>query len=1685
MKKVGILRRIGLCLLCAVMLVSMLTPVSAATITEGIDTENDKASVSKSTVQVMSSKPRWMSWMDKVMDHIWDLFPSNPPKPDVPSEKPTEPTEPAPSEPESTIPSTPIQPSKPSWVSWVDKIMDHIKEIFPVKPPRPDVPSEPTEPKPTEPEPTEPEPTEPEPTEPEPTEPEPTEPAPGGDTVTAVDVIYVSAEAVVGEGDGTLEQPFANIEEAKNLVRAIKEADKYPEGGITVFFREGQYFVDKSIVFDEADSGEEGAPVVYSAYQDEKVVFIGGIDIDMAEFSAVTDPAIKDRLAEGASDKVKQYDLAALGITNYGEMNVYGHSLIVLNNWAHLNVPDEQPPELLFDGETMSIARWPNDGTVNIEAVVDTGDVVIDWFEDRSDPKTLIESKWVADPEGATFTVNADVAARMANWTEADDIWAYGYWKETWSDQSLPIESLDAETGTVKAGIPSAYGTAAGRGFYFYNLLEEVDTAGEYYIDRTSGILYFYPSKTSGTASLTLLDEAMISLTEGIHDISFEGIELESGLSHGISLDGANRVSISNCDISKFADKGIKMKDSTDVVITGSHLYDLGTGGVHIETSEEFHSNLMKTLESTGIVVENCEIHNFARITKTYSPAVYTGGVGTIVRNCKIYDAACNAITLVGNDTLIENNEIFDVLQEDGDKGVFYGGAAKETMGIMIRNNYIHDISTSSDGKIYVVYADDTKDGVSAESNLIVNFAGTAHFVNGGWDNNFRNNVLINCDATATITAAGVSAGRDVATDGIYERFRYVYANYFDLYNEKYPHWEGKLEDLIQRNTCKYNVIEDNVVINVDEGIYTVDWEKSMLEEIYANNTLEDGNSYSLADVGFANIDNGDYTIDEDGAVCVTSSDFTIAEDSIIFDDIEGFKAYDLSRIGLIDGTIGIPGPLGALYEEEDEEEPAPGVLVSENFSDLTDWVDISNDKTDNYNYAINANGQLEISLDAGRANDVILKYNKTFDGTKKTAIEFDFKVNGEATSNFETGLELKNGAKWTVVVGASKGKLKAQWSGKDAAIDSNIHKVKFVTDPLTNTIDIYLDGVLVVEDAAYLQSQTSWDTLTLFAKGNNTTGTLSVCFDNLTVTEVQEIPEPEEPTPEEPTPDDALLFENFSTVDNWSSVTGSAGNWSYASNEGQLQISVDPGTQNIAKIYSNEYGWDWIQNKISIEFDIVNVSKDTNSDFVAGFSLMSWNTNVFTVNVHKGILRTNWTGTGIDVSDGVHRVKIVSDPAINTFSVYLDGELIKEGVGYLTGSSWNRFGFFADTNNSQNTMSACFDNLIVKEVQEIPDPVFDTISVNELVEDEENWQGSTGATVAFENGTVNVSGPGDGNGNALIGYKGKTYKNTVFNFTYKQENTSNSWGGFGIQLSPTAMPWTTKSVLICLKEDKVELQYWANEYSGIIEKNGNYLKDGVEQEITFGMYDLNPETNEVRIVLSIDGTEIFNQVVNDAVLSGFEGYFVAIGSMGVKASLGKAIEVAPTHTVVMTEQFATLPQLGSDLTTDKTENFEYIINTNGQLEITLNAGRTNDVVLMYNGTVNGKTYDQFDRTKKTIIEFDLKVDNSVDSNFEAALELKNWNTTVASIGFGKGQLKAQWGFPGVNVDDQIHRVKVVSDPVSKTISVYLDGELALNSGGYLQDQTSWNQIAFLAKGNNGENAMSACFDNLTVTIEE
>jgi hypothetical protein len=69
--------------------------------------------------------------------------------------------------------------------------------------------------------------------------------------------------------DGTIGRPFATLEKARKTVRKILEKER--NISITIYFRGGNYFIKKSVVFDSLDSGTPDHPVIYSAYNSELV----------------------------------------------------------------------------------------------------------------------------------------------------------------------------------------------------------------------------------------------------------------------------------------------------------------------------------------------------------------------------------------------------------------------------------------------------------------------------------------------------------------------------------------------------------------------------------------------------------------------------------------------------------------------------------------------------------------------------------------------------------------------------------------------------------------------------------------------------------------------------------------------------------------------------------------------------------------------------------------------------------------------------------------------------------------------------------------------------------------------------------------------------------------------------------------------------------------------------------------------------------------------------------------------------------------------------------------------------------------------------------------------------------------------------------------------------------------------
>ncbi|MFW5872832.1 MAG: hypothetical protein ACOCVN_02485, partial [bacterium] len=213
--------------------------------------------------------------------------------------------------------------------------------------------------------------------------------------------LYVSPSGDDGN-PGTLEAPLASFEGARDKIREMKKNNSFPAKGITVYFREGNYYVSNTIELDEQDSGNENGPIVYTRYKDEKVSFQGGVAVNPKDFKRLEDTTLLNRIIDTAArEKIMMLNLKEQGLEDYGEFSQYGFSIAI----------KEAPMELYVNEKPMTIAKWPNEGRVDIVDVLDKGSLPIE--EDFSG-------------RGATIKYGYD---RVKYWTNVDEIWLWGYFK--------------------------------------------------------------------------------------------------------------------------------------------------------------------------------------------------------------------------------------------------------------------------------------------------------------------------------------------------------------------------------------------------------------------------------------------------------------------------------------------------------------------------------------------------------------------------------------------------------------------------------------------------------------------------------------------------------------------------------------------------------------------------------------------------------------------------------------------------------------------------------------------------------------------------------------------------------------------------------------------------------------------------------------------------------------------------------------------------------------------------------------------------------------------------------------------------------------------------------------------------------------------------------------------------------
>ncbi|MBT4820318.1 MAG: hypothetical protein HON70_31715, partial [Lentisphaerae bacterium] len=491
-------------------------------------------------------------------------------------------------------------------------------------------------------------------------------------------------------------------------------------------------------------------------------------------FQPVADEAELALLDRSARGNVWKANLKTLGVTDLGQPN-----------WSKRGAPPGL--ELFFDSNPMTLSRWPNEGFAK---VVDTDGPV---EKNRRGQDVSRTGRFVYE------------GTRPERWLQEKDGWVHGYWFHDWSDQRHPIAGIDTAKHVISVRPPlHHYGYRKGKWFYAFNLLREIDSPGEWYLNRETGLLYFWPPHTDwkrARPSISMID-TLVSIKDAAY-ITLRGIVLESCRGTAATISGGTHNRIAGCTIRNTGAKGIEVRGGTSNGVLGCDITDTGLGGVHLNGGER------KTLTRADLYAVNNHIWHYGRWQRMYTPAVGVHGVGNRVANNLMHDAPHQAVGFSGNDHIIELNEIHSVCHESNDAGAIYGGCNWSFRGTHIRNNYMHHIEGFRGRGCVGVYLDDILSGHHIDGNVFHKVTRAA-FIGGGSDCTIDNNVFVDCKPALHVDARGMGKYDYGASSMQPKRLKQMpYQE--SPWKEHYPRLVGMLED--DPHIPKYNRITRNISV--------------------------------------------------------------------------------------------------------------------------------------------------------------------------------------------------------------------------------------------------------------------------------------------------------------------------------------------------------------------------------------------------------------------------------------------------------------------------------------------------------------------------------------------------------------------------------------------------------------------------------------------------------------------------------------------------------------------------------------------------------------------------------------------------------------------------------------------------------------------------------------------------------
>ncbi len=524
---------------------------------------------------------------------------------------------------------------------------------------------------------------------------------------------------VAPDGDdsnaGTKESPF------KTMDRAREEARKYNDdmtGNIIVHFAPGYYQLDEMVMFSEEDSGTNGYSIIYKGDSaTESTLISGGTKITGWE-----------KTADGHIWKAK---------TNIEDTrNLYINGLPAqraLSKYRYMAVANLEPTEERnsdpnnkatqpADVKSYGIKVTKQDIFLDFEHPEEVELVwPIDWAHQRCPVKDIYE-----DPDNPALVV-----------FEMD--MPYWEWYNTKDAAFTNPIAWDSYPDVLN-----------GESFYIENAKALLDEPGEFYFDKTTKEIYYYPyaqedlttAETYAATTEFMVQVMGTSATSRVRNITFDNLDFRYGAWNEVNETGisitqtdhivnhrrnivtyggrvmpgqftvnfSDNVNILNCEFRCLGSSAIVMNNGvSNSTVQGNKLMDISGTGIMVDSYESRGILRPGQVRCDNILVANNVIHRPAN--------QYYGMVGismympsnTIIRNNDINDTPYsgiiagwgwgNAEAVASANCQIVNNKIYDVTSILRDGGHIY--TLDRVQDLQIAYNYL-DKATDWRGGIYL-----------------------------------------------------------------------------------------------------------------------------------------------------------------------------------------------------------------------------------------------------------------------------------------------------------------------------------------------------------------------------------------------------------------------------------------------------------------------------------------------------------------------------------------------------------------------------------------------------------------------------------------------------------------------------------------------------------------------------------------------------------------------------------------------------------------------------------------------------------------------------------------------------------------------------------------------------------------------------------------------------------------------